>query len=457
MTISRRNMIGYTAAAAALGAAGCSVTDSDTESGAENSTRPEPSAGTSTSPKAIVRTSAGELRVILPKRAGWTEKEWADVIRNFEAKNPDITIVPTFVPRKDLSAKISAALIHDILADPGEGATYDVIQMDGAWTLDFADGDKILDITDRVPDSWKSEMLKGSLEEFTYLGKYYAAPCFPSTKLFYYNTAMLEKVGASARDLKTWDAVMTVAKELKEKGIVKHPIAWSWAKSETLMFDFAQLLGAFGGVLTDDVGQFTFADSKGEATLKFMMATLKNGATNPGSTDFLEDDVTKIMSQGGAAFCLNWQSMFRELNDEKASQVAGKVGVMQTPAGPSGKRPSVSGLMALAVVKRSMNQEAAWEFVEYATSQAVQKPLAKSAMPVWKASYTDPKVVKTTPEVFKAFTQAQGSLIVRPRLDRYRKLSGIIQTEIRRALLGEKSAKDALAEAAKEATKERFD
>ena len=115
----------------------------------------------------------------------------------------------------------------------------------------------------------------------------------------------------------------------------------------------------------------------------------------------------RVFSAGQASMALNWTYMYGMANDPKQSQVGGHVKVLQTPAGPSG-RPGVNGSMALAVSGQSKNQEAAWKYITYLTSQPVQEKFALSSLPVWKASYDNPAVVKTNPAVVPPGQEAAG-------------------------------------------------
>jgi multiple sugar transport system substrate-binding protein len=233
---------------------------------------------------------------------------------------------------------------------------------------------------------------------------------------------------------------------MMDKGVSKHPIAWSWSQAEAVICDFAQLLGAFGGTFTDASGKLNFNDAAGQQTLQFMVDSLKDGTSAPGSPTFLEDDVIKALQSGDTAFGLNWESTFRDLNDEKASRVVGKCGVSPTPAGPSRKSPGVSGAMAFAVTTGSKNPDAAWKLIEFASSKEVQDPLAKSAMPNWVSSFSNADVVKINPEVFAACKVAYADSILRPQVVNYNKISSILQVEIQNALLG-KPVKAALDDA----------
>lgn len=426
MNLSRRTLVLSGSAIAAATVTGCSVTGA-----------PQTSATIDATPTAL----SGTVNILLMKQAGWTESDWAGVFSKFTAANPSVTVNPTFVAYEAL---------HDKIVTAAAAGTYDVVQVDVIWPAEFAEKKMIVDVTAQVPSSWKTEMQGGAIQAAMYQDKFYGAPSFPSTKLFYYNTALMEKAGISEGDIQSWDGVMKAAKTMRSKGVCDHPLAWSWAQAEAVICDFAQLLGANGGTFTDASGKLNFNSDAGQKTLQFMVDSLKDGTSNPGSPTFLEDDVAKAMQAGNTAFCLNWESTFRDLNDASASKVAGKCKVMATPAGSSGKQPGVNGAMALAVTTGSKNPQAAWALIQHAVSKDVQDPLAASAMPDWISSYSDPAVTKNAPEVFAACKVAYADSILRPQVVNYNQVSALLQVEIQNALLGKKSVADALNSAVNE-------
>ena len=425
MNLSRRTVLLTGGALAAAAVAGCSVTGA-----------PAPVASSAAASGG--GTLSGTVNILLMKQAGWTEDDWAGVISKFTATNPGIKINPTFVAYEALHDKIVAA---------AAAGTFDIVLMDVIWPPEFAEKKMIVDVTDRVPANWKTDMLGGALQSAEYKGRFVGAPQVPSTKLFFYNKDLLNQAGIAEDSITSWDGVMTAAKAIKDKGLSKHPIAWSWAQAEAVICDFAQLLGAYGGTFTDDSGKLNFNNAAGQQTLQFMVDSLKSGISHPGSPTFLEDDVSKALQSGQVAFGLNWESTFRDLNDTKTSKVAGKMGVSPTPTGPSGKRPGVNGAMAYAISAGSKNVDAAWKVIEYVTSREVQDPLAKSSMPNWTASFSDPNVVKINPEVFAACKVAYAESILRPQVVNYNKVSALLQVEIQNALLGTKTAQAALDDA----------
>jgi multiple sugar transport system substrate-binding protein len=184
--------------------------------------------------------------------------------------------------------------------------------------------------------------------------------------------------------------------------------------------------------------------------LSFMRDLLASGLANPASTESIEEDVRKTFSQGQAAIALNWTYMYNLANDPKESKISGKVGIAHTPSGPGGKAPGVNGASALAVLSGSQNQDAAWKYVRYLTSQKVQDQFAKSSLPIWKSSYNEPAVQKAgTPAVVDVAKTQLPDLILRPQVPNYNAASQQLQVEIQKALLGKKTPQDALNSAAK--------
>ncbi|QPZ39196.1 extracellular solute-binding protein [Paramicrobacterium chengjingii] len=408
------------ATASALALSACSVTGAPSSSGGAGD------------------ADSGTINALFMKQAGYTEDNVKEMIDDFNEKYPDITVNPTFVAYEAL---------HDKIVTAAPSGTYDVVLMDVIWPAEFAEKGIVTDVTDRFSDKWNDEMLGGALITAEYKDKFYGVPWYPSTKLFYYNKDMVERAGYSEADIETWDGVLEVAQAMKDQGIVDYPLAWSWAQAEALICDYAQLLGAFGGEFTNDDGELIINEEPGVQALTWMKNSIDDGLTNPNSTTFLEDDVNKTMASGQAAFSLNWESTFRDLNDESISDVVGQVGVSATPSGPDGERPGVNGAMALGIASKSKNKDAAWNFITFISSQSEQEKFVTSTLPSWKSSYDDPEITKTNPDVFSAAQVGYADGILRPQVPNYSQVSQIIQVELQNALLGKKSPQQAMDDA----------
>ncbi len=387
-------------------------------------------------------SGSGNIRALFMQQAGYSEENIQEMTAAFQKANPDIKVTADFV---------SYEALHDKIVAAAPAGTYDVVLIDVIWPAEFGSKNIVADVTDRWPAEWEQQMLGGAVATPQYDGAFYGVPWILDTKYLFYNTAHLQKAKVDAAQLDTWDGVLEAARAIKKSG-VQYPLVWSWQQAEALICDYTQLLGAFGGTFLDDEGQPAFNQEGGVAALEFMRQTIVDGLTNPASTQSLEEDVRRVFSSGQASLALNWTYMYGLADDPKESQIAGDVAVLQTPSGPVG-RPGVNGSMALALSATSENQDAAWKYVEYLTSQPVQENYALSSLPVWESSYDDPKIVDTNPAVVPQAKKQLGDLILRPQVTSYNAMSQVLQAEIQKALLGDKESQQALDDAASEAAK----
>src|SRR5829696_3420783 len=377
------------------------------------------------------------LSALFMKQAAYSEDNVKNMTEQFQKQNPNIKVNLTFVAYEALHDKIVAA---------APAGTYDTVLVDVIWPGEFASKKMIVDITDRFPESERSKIFDGALKTTEYQGSYYGVPWILDTKYFFYNKEMLKEAGIAPPG--TWDAVVEAARALKSQGVVEYPLVWSWAQAEALMCDYTTLLGAYGGRFFDGSGKPAFNTSGGLQALEFMRMTLDEKLSNPASTESLEEDVRRIISQGEAAMALNWTYMFALANDPNESQVAGQIDIAHTPKGPAGA-PGVNGSLGMAISNGSQNQDAAWKYIEFMTSQNIQNQYAKLSLPIWKSSYDQKEVVQALPQVVPVPKEQLNDMILRPVVPQYNEVSHTLQVEIQQALTGDKSPKQALDDAAK--------
>jgi multiple sugar transport system substrate-binding protein len=140
--------------------------------------------------------------------------------------------------------------------------------------------------------------------------------------------------------------------------------------------------------------------------------------------------------------------MFALANDPNESQVAGQIDIAHTPKGPAGA-PGVNGSMGMAIASGSQNQDAAWKYIQFMTSQKIQNQYAKLSLPIWQSSYDDRQVVRALPQVVPVAKEQLNDLILRPVVPQYNDVSHTLQVEMQQALTGDKTPKQALDDAAK--------
>jgi multiple sugar transport system substrate-binding protein len=383
--------------------------------------------------------SATKINALFMAQAAYSEADVRAMTAQFQKANPDIEVNLEFVPYEGLHDKT-------VLAQ-GSGGGYDVVLFDVIWPAEYATNNVLVDVSNKITDDMKKGVLPGAWTTVTYNGKYYGMPWILDTKYLFYNKDMLEKAGIKAPP-KTWDELTADAKIIKDKGIVKEPIAWSWAQAEAAICDYTTLVSAYGGDFLKD-GKPVFQTDGGLDALKYMVDSYKSGLTNPNSKEFLEEDVRKVFENGDAAFALNWTYMYNMANNPKDSKVAGKVGVVPAP-GVDGKSTvsAVNGSMGLGITAVSQHKDEAWKYIEFMTSQKVQNAYAKLSLPIWASSYDDPAVTKGQEELVAAAKQGLAAMYARPTTPKYQELSTALQQAIQESLLGQSSPEDALKTAA---------
>lgn len=372
-------------------------------------------------------SAATQINALFMTQAAYSENDIRAMTSDFEKQHPDVKVNLEFVPYEALHDKIVAAR--------GAGGNgYDVVLFDAIWPAEFSRFDLLQDVSSRIAADEREKIFPGAMNTVVYQGKTLGMPWILDTKYLYYNKAMLDKAGIKTPPA-SWQQVMDDAKVLKDKGIVKYPLVWSWSQAEALVCDYTTLVSGFGGSFYQN-GKLDFSTPASLKAVTLMKTSLDQGLSNPASREYLEEDVRKAFSNGDAAFALNWTYMYNMANDPKQSKVAGDVGIVPAPGDTPDKPGAVNGSMGLGIAKASQHPEEAWQYIHYLTSQPVQDKYAKLSLPVWKASYKDPAVAKGQESLIAAADKSLNVMLSRPETADYSRLSNTLQQQLQSVLQG---------------------
>ena len=372
-------------------------------------------------------SAATQINALFMTQAAYSENDIRAMTSDFEKQHPDVKVNLEFVPYEALHDKIVAAR--------GAGGNgYDVVLFDAIWPAEFSRYDLLQDVSSRIAADEREKIFPGAMNTVVYQGKTLGMPWILDTKYLYYNKAMLDKAGIKTPPA-SWQQVMDDAKVLKDKGIVKYPLVWSWSQAEALVCDYTTLVSGFGGSFYQN-GKLDFSTPASLKAVTLMKTSLDQGLSNPASREYLEEDVRKAFSNGDAAFALNWTYMYNMANDPKQSKVAGDVGIVPAPGDTPDKPGAVNGSMGLGIAKDSQHPEEAWQYIHYLTSQPVQDKYAKLSLPVWKASYQDPAVAKGQESLIAAADKSLNVMLSRPETADYSRLSNTLQQQLQSVLQG---------------------
>jgi len=236
------------------------------------------------------------------------------------------------------------------------------------------------------------DLSAGMVADATYDGKVMGLPLNVEGPVVYYRKDLLQKCGvpvpktlaeleAGAARLKACDANVTpwVSRGLK-------PAA---------PFTFSVFLNNHGGTYMKD-RKSQLCSPAGQAALGQYSRLLKDFGP-PGVVNYSFPQISSLYREGRAAMAFESTNELRNVMDGGAR--LNDTGIMPLPAGPGGSKPTVIG-WTLSVSAHSRNKEAAWYFLQWATSRAVQEKMALEGIAPPRASVAgDPDFRKWIEEV----------------------------------------------------------
>lgn len=208
---------------------------------------------------------------------------------------------------------------------------------------------------------------------------------------------------------------------------------------------WAAFLHSYGGDWLDE-NRNPAIDSP-EAIAAFeMYGRLLRESGPPGSTGNHWYEVVSSMSQGKVAFACDASLFYATIEDPEKSQVVGKVGYSVLPAGPKGRVPSTV-VWSIFIPYLSENPEAAWMFIQWATSKDVSLRLLRNKVAGGRISpWGDAEVKAMFPADFiEAFQEGAeiASSVWNPPVVAATEVRDVIGAVIVDAILGEDVASSA--------------
>jgi multiple sugar transport system substrate-binding protein len=230
-------------------------------------------------------------------------------------------------------------------------------------------------------------------------------------------------------------------------------------KDEAVTGRFYEMLVANGGAFLDDEMRPAFNSEAGVAALQFFVDLYNAGAVPVGVPNYLWDDTGLGFASGTVALNLDWGGWAAFFNDPANSQVAGNVGVVRAPAGAGGLHTGWSGSHTFSVTETCDNMEAAASFVTFLTDFDRQMIEARMGIlptrtAVWDAALAEFEGAGNDymVEVFSAFrTSMAEDAFTPPLVAEWIEISNVLWPELQAAIVGDKTAQEALDDAAAEA------
>jgi multiple sugar transport system substrate-binding protein len=233
-------------------------------------------------------------------------------------------------------------------------------------------------------------------------GQLIGVPLYPEVQLLYYRKDVFKaKNMAVPQTMEEWEEA---AKKLTDKANNFYGFV-SRGKRSAAVYTLAPFIFNFGGQWLDKDGQPALTSPAAVKGLDTYGRMLRESGP-PGVVNVHTYEVVDLMSQGRVAMASdssNWVSSFE--NPSK-SKVAGQLGYARIPRGPAGSHTPIIS-WAISVSAQSKNKEAAWYFVQWATSREMVLRQAKAKIPVARESaWKSPEFQGSLPKEWLAAFQA---------------------------------------------------
>ena len=358
---------------------------------------------------------------------------WDAAIDQFEETYPSIRIKREIAPA-------SSTAYHDLLTQKlkNQDTSMDMFLMDVIWPAEFAEAGWALALDEQFPPREQANFLAGPIQAGTYQGHIYGVPSRIDSGMLYYRVDLLDKYGFSPP--RTWEELVVQAHTIVEGEKESIPglrgYSGQFKQYEGLVCDMLEFVKSHNGTLISEDGRrSTLSSPQTVQAVTFVREQIIQQLASPAVLTYQEPESLALFVQGKAVFHRNWPYAWGMANNLRYSKIVGKVGVSPLPHFSQGKSVSALGGWLYGISAYSQHPREAWMFIEFMTSQEIQKFFAihASLAPSRISLYSDSAILNSHPQ-FQAFLPIFQTAVPRPRTPAYPMVSNILQRFFSRVL-----------------------
>jgi multiple sugar transport system substrate-binding protein len=234
-----------------------------------------------------------------------------------------------------------------------------------------------------------------SLYELTYKDKLCAIPITTEQMTMFYRKDVFQANGIKVPD--TMDELYETVRKLNKPPEMAG-IALRLKRGEGPDWPWNTFVADYGGTWVDKDGNPHINSPEAVAATEMYLKLAKD-AGPPGVLNYSWYEGSSDFAQGKLAVFIDANGFVGAFEDPAKSKVAGKVGYALMPASPSGKRcAGGSTAWSWAIPAASKKKNAAWLFVEWATSKPIAELAGKAGWIARTSIWSSPSVKEKFPE-----------------------------------------------------------
>ncbi len=292
------------------------------------------------------------------------------------------------------------------------------------------------------------DIAPGLVQGMTVDGKLIGIPVRHATQGLFYNEELLAEAGITAPP-KTLEELIEQAKKTTFTSKAGTPVTGMILASDLAVFP-VMFARAFGGDFISADFKLVPDPAALEAGINALRGMFEAGSLPRSYATTKNDDQVTWIQQGRAAFTILPFARGAQLNNPQQSKYPGKIKGIEFPASASNKsgKPmaSVVEAWAMSIPKNARDKQLAWAYIKEVSSKRVTTGMAINGNgPVRVSSYADATLKEKNPLAAveaKVLANARGAF---PPFPEAARAQSTFLEEVQLAVLGRKSAKDAVA------------
>ena len=368
--------------------------------------------------------------------------KWQPLTQKFNQQHPKINLQVVEAPSD--SNQVEELYTTSFLLG---NSPYDLVYMDIVWTPKFAAAGWLEDLSDRLLAAEKAEYLAGDIQGGIYQEKLYRIPFRSDAGMLYYRQDLLSQAGYQPPE--TFSELIQISQELQQQGLADWGFVWQGKQYEGLAAMFVEILKGSGAFWVDpETLEVGLDKSEAIEAVEFLRTTIDKGISPPGVTTYAEEETRRLFQNGKTVFLRNWPYVYSSALD---SPIAGKYSIKPMVHQVGKDSGACLGGWGLGIAKSSKHKEAAWQVIEFFSSEDSQREyvLNTGYVPSREALFNDPQIVAKYPYYPQLLSVVKSSAL-RPPISQYAQASDILQRYLSSALTQKMSPEQAMQAAANE-------
>ncbi|WP_024905664.1 ABC transporter substrate-binding protein [Robbsia andropogonis] len=314
----------------------------------------------------------------------------------FEKAHPDIKLRWVTLEENLLRQRLTT----DITTGSGQ---FDVMTIGAYETPLWAKRGWLTPLTN-LPASYDvDDIVKTARDSLTYQNNLYALPFYVESSMTFYRKDLFDAKKLTMPAQPTYDQIADFASKLHDPahGVYGICLRGKAGWGENMAF-VSPLVNTFGGQWFDEKWHATIDTPEWKKAITYYTDVLKKYGPPGASSNGFNENLT-LMSSGKCAMWIDATVAAGLLYNPKQSQVSDKIGYAAAPIAVTPKGNHWLWMWSLAIPKSSKSQDAAKQFVTWATSKeyvalvAKDEGWASAPSGTRRSTYANPEYQKAAP------------------------------------------------------------